>query len=126
MSVRYLNSTGTQALIDEVKRRLATKASAESVATLNEALHSVAASVPTKTSELTNDAEFITLSELTDNFVTKAELQSVANVVSQNQSAINVLNGDEYTEGSVDWKIAHALDGVGGVISEQEIRSLFV
>ena len=108
MAVRYLNATGTQALINEIKSRLARKADLTSLQALQSALDTVAASIPTNVSQLTNDAEYVTALEASDTYATKTSVSELASVVTQNQDAINLLNANDQTPGSVDYKIAQA------------------
>ena len=117
MAVRYLNATGTQALINEIKQRLALKADLTSLQALQQALDTVAASIPTNLSQLSNDADFVTATQVGNTYATKASVTELSGIVSQNQTAINLLNANNQTQGSVDYKIAQALDGVGGGVS---------
>lgn len=114
MAVRYLNATGTQALINEIKSRLALKADLTSLQALQEALDTVATSIPTKLSQLSNDAEFVTANQVSAAYATKESVTELSGLATQNQDAINLLNANDQTQGSVDYKIAQALEGVGG------------
>ena len=113
MAVRYLNATGTQALINEIKSRLALKADLTSLQALQQALDTVAASIPTNLSQLSNDADFVTATQVGDTYATKASVTELSGIVSQNQTAINLLNANDQTQGSVDYKIAQALSSAG-------------
>lgn len=113
MAVRYLNATGTQALINEIKQRLALKADLTSLQALQQALDTVAASIPTNLSQLSNDADFVTATQVGDTYATKASVTELSGIVSQNQTAINLLNANDQTQGSVDYKIAQALSSAG-------------
>ena len=113
MAVRYLNATGTQALINEIKQRLALKADLTSLQALQQALDTVAASIPTNLSQLSNDAGFVTATEVGDTYATKSSVTGLSDIVSQNQDAINLLNANDQTQGSVDYKIAQAMSSAG-------------
>ena len=114
MSVRYLNATGTQALIDTIKQRLATKADQSSINSILQQVSALAQQIPTKVSQLNNDAEYVTKTQADEDYATSADINSLATVVTQNQEAINLLNADNTTPGSVDYKIDQALSA-GGV-----------
>lgn len=113
MAVRYLNATGTQSLINEIKSRLALKADLTSLQALQEALDTVATSIPTKLSQLSNDADFVTATQVGDTYATKSSVTELSGIASQNQTAINLLNANDQTQGSVDYKIAQALSSAG-------------
>lgn len=112
MSVRYLNASGTQAVITEIKRRLSLKADSTALSDLAQTVADLV--IPTKVSELENDSQFITLNDVADEYATKTDLTTTNAVVQQHTTAITLLNADSDTAGSVDYKIAQALAGVGG------------
>lgn len=109
MSVRYLNATGTQALIDTIKQRLSTKADQSSINAILQQLSALAQQIPTNISQLNNDAEYVTKTQADEDYATSADINSLASVVTQNHEALNILNSDSTTPGSVDYKIDQAL-----------------
>mgnify|MGYP006916067345 FL=1 len=125
MAVRYLNATGTQALITEIKARLALKANQTTVALLTEQLQQVSDSIPTKTSQLTNDSAYVTQSEGNARWYSREDAATLTALAQQNQTNIGILNADSETEGSVDYKIAQAIDEGIESISQSEIEELF-
>lgn len=125
MAVRYLNATGTQALITEIKNRLNLKANQTTVALLTEQLQQVSDSIPTKTSQLTNDSGYVKQEEGDARWYSREDAAALTAIVQQNQTNIGVLNADEETEGSVDYKIAQAIGEGIESISQSEIEELF-
>lgn len=111
MAVRYLNATGTQALINEIKSRLAGKADLASIQSILTQIVQLSNTIPTKVSQLDNDEGFIDRTTADELYATAAQLTDISDVVSQNQSAINRLNADSTTPGSVDYKIEQAIEG---------------
>lgn len=126
MAVRYLNATGTQSLINTIKQLLAQKTDSSTTSYLQQQLNTVAASIPTKTSQLTNDSDFLSDEQAETKYYTQESAQTLAALVEDNQSKIVTLNADDTTEGSVDYKIKQAISG-GGIesITTEEIDSLF-
>lgn len=125
MAVRYLNATGTQALITEIKNRLNLKANQSSLTTLQTQVQQVRDSIPTQTSQLTNDSGYVTQSEGDVRWYSMEDATTLTAIVQQNQTNIGILNADSETEGSVDYKIAQAIgDGIES-ISQSEIEELF-
>ena len=114
MSVRYLNATGAQDIINEVKRRLASLATTADVQAVINSLDAVTAAIPSKTSDLQNDSGFTTATMVAETYETLADAQQAHNVIQQNTNAIATLNADATTPGSVDYKIAQAGGGGGG------------
>lgn len=125
MSVRYLNATGTQALIAEIKNRLNLKANQSSLAALQTQVQQVQASIPTQTSQLTNDSGYVTQTEGDVRWYSREDASTLIAIVQQNQTNIGILNADEETEGSVDYKIAQAITEGIESISDAEIEELF-
>ena len=126
MAVRYLNASGTQSLINEVKAHLATKASTTTTDLLQQQLTQVIQSIPTKMSELENDSGFMTESSADEKYYSQTAATLLTQTVQQQGQAISLLNADESTEGSVDYKIAQAIAGVGvESIPIADIDSLF-
>ena len=121
MSVRYLNATGTQALINEIKSRLAGKADLASIQSILTQIVQLSNTIPTKVSQLDNDEGFIDRTTADELYATAAQLTDISDVVSQNQSAINLLNADSTMPGSVDYKIEQAIEGGGGGASSLKI-----
>lgn len=109
MAVRYLNATGTQYNINETKRRLTQKADLTTVQALQQTVQQISESVPTKTSELENDSNFITAEEISDDYASKSALDNLSQVVQGQTTDIATLNADDTTAGSVDYKIKQAL-----------------
>ena len=126
MAVRYLNATGTQALINEIKSRLSGKASIASLESLQQRLEAVVASIPTKTSELENDSDFLSTDSANAAYYSKTAGEDLSSIVQQNSNAIITLNANSETEGSVDYKIAQAISELSTTsISIAEIDALF-
>ena len=126
MAVRYLNATGTQSLINEIKLRLSSKANTSTTDLLQQQLAQIVQDMPTKTSDLENDSGFMDEATAdTKYYTTSAALLLTQTVQGQGQ-AISLLNADSSTEGSVDYKIAQAITG-GGVesIPIADIDALF-
>lgn len=113
MAVRYLNATGTQALINEIKSRLANKADVASIQAILAQIAQLSNTIPTKVSQLDNDEGFIDRATADELYATATQLSNISDVVSQNQTAINLLNSDDQTQGSVDYKIAQAMSSEG-------------
>lgn len=120
MSVRYLNATGTQALIDTIKQHLNTKADQSSINAILQQVNALSQQIPTRVSQLSNDAEYVTKTQADEDYATSADINSLASVVNQNQNAINTLNANSETPGSVDYKIANIPE-----ISTAELEALF-
>lgn len=112
MAVRYLNATGTQAIINEIKRRLSLKIDQSTFEQLQAKVSEVEGEIPTKTSELTNDSNFITIEDVAADYATQQSVTDVATSVQTLANAVNVINADSETEGSVDYKIAQAMSDV--------------
>ena len=125
MSVRYLNATGTQTLINLVQAALDTKASTTVTTSLQNQITQTQNAIPTKVSQLTNDSEYTTSTEVADIYATKASISTMSTAVQTNTNALAVLNGDATVEGSVDYKIAEAVAGDITSISIAEIDDLF-
>jgi len=125
MAVRYLNATGTQALINEIKSRLSSKADSSALQGLSSRIDSIVSSIPTKVSDLQNDVPFLDQTAADDLYFGKEAGQQLSIVVQQNTDAINILNADDQTEGSVDYKIAHSGGASIASISQAEIEALF-
>lgn len=124
MAVRYLNATGTQALINEIKARLELKANQTSLVSLQNKLNDVEASIPTHLSQLINDADLATNTGVAEVYYTKEAASTLTGLVQQNQTDIGVLKADKDTEGSVDYKIAQAVSNIES-IEDTEIEELF-
>lgn len=112
MSVRYLNATGTQAVINEVKTRLAGKTDTSTTTALAARVSNLESSMPTKTSQLENDSDFITNDDVSADYATKASVSNLSTVVQGVQEDVATLNADSETAGSVDYKIAQAMSDV--------------
>ncbi len=125
MAVRYLNATGTQSLINTIKSLLAQKSDVSTTTYIQQQLDTISASIPTRTSQLANDSNFLTNTEVENTYYTKAAAQTLSTIVTSNQAAIALLNADSETEGSVDYKIAQAIGGGIESISQSEIEELF-
>lgn len=125
MSVRYLNATGTQTLINLVQAALDTKASTTITTSLQNQITQTQNAIPTQVSQLTNDAAYTTSTEVADTYATKESIRTMSDAVQANTTALTVLNGDATVEGSVDYKIAEAVAGDITSISIAEIDDLF-
>lgn len=127
MSVRYLNATGTQALIDTIKQRLSAKADQSSIDAILQQVQLLQGQIPTKVSQLANDVPYLSESSASEVYATQEDLDTLTTLVNQNQNAINLLNADHNTQGSVDYKIEQAIEALPppASISAAEIEALF-
>ena len=126
MAVRYLNATGTQALINEVKQRLLAKTDKTTTDLLQDQVAQIVQTMPTKTSDLTNDSGFMEEASADERYFLQTQAALLTQTVQSQGQAISLLNADSSTEGSVDYKIQQAITG-GGVesIPIADIDALF-
>lgn len=127
MSVRYLNASGTQALINEIKARLAYKTDSMITQQLQAKILQVEESIPTHISQLENDSEYLTSAQASENYYPKTSGENLANIVQDNVTALARLNADATVEGSVDYKIQQAIGEASNIesITNEEIDALF-
>lgn len=121
MAVRYLNATGTQALINEIKSRLNSKANQSTVEGLVNQLQDLSDSIPTKVSQLENDAEYLDKTVADGLYTSLTDVQPIKDAVAENTTAISVLNADDTVEGSVAYKLANDIP----TITKEEIEDLW-
>lgn len=120
MAVRYLNASGTQYLINQLKAKIAVKANQTTVENMQLRIDNLAAAIPTKVSELTNDVPYLDETAANDIYFGKTAGENLQTVAQQLTEKVAILNGDETVMNSVDWKISRIPS-----ISTQEITDLW-